>query len=561
VYLFAVDPVERCSEICKEHGSMFFDVDYPPGPQLAGPFAGTHGLKAPYNFANLRCFLRFGNANPPPTCVFDTASGHSILETVVQVDTMCGNSEILCALGAISGLYNGQYITSLINPSKELSPYGLYSLKIRLMCENPQNEGKREMVDAWIMLDDFVPCDESGCMIFASSHKHHSPSAWACLFEKAMTKLFGQERGGYRETAHSPEYAGRLLELLTGVACKEYDVMKQKDWTKLHKLLTIGQDCRIGAATVTKRELRKSKAQGIVTGVGVHGYTVMKTIEIKSKFKKPHKLLRLRNTWGRFEWQGPWSDDSPQFKEHHRLLETPGGDDGSFWISVEDFSALFQGIYAVIIPKEWSNHTDHTFFLHSKAELRNSHMFLDCDTGTGEEEEAKELTEEEAAPAAKGQLLGDIVSAAKRAKAGHGHGRRTTFDTGPSAVFPSEYAYDADPGMSQERAEIQIMNSEKPRSTKGPSGQAMGELRIVGSKVGSIKMSSKLSSKISAKISGKYSVKASTKTSTKMSAKMSTKTDASDEADDFGADISEAVHYGAARGRRLPRHRRNSYVF
>lgn len=296
MYLFAVNPVERCNEICKEHGSLFFDIDYPAGPHMAGPFAGTHGSKPPYNFANLRCFLRFGNANPPPTCVFDSVAGHAISDTIVQVDTMCGNSEILAALGAISGLYNGEFITTLITPSKELSPFGLYSLKIKLMCDNPAKGGLREMVDTWILIDDFVPCDESGCMIFASSHKHHAQSAWACLFEKAMTKLFGQDRGGYRETAHSPEYAGRLMELLTGVECKEYDVVKTKDWTKLHKLLGNGQDCRIGAATVTKKDLRKSKAQGIVTGVGVHGYTVLKTIEIKTKFKKPIRLLRLRNT-------------------------------------------------------------------------------------------------------------------------------------------------------------------------------------------------------------------------------------------------------------------------
>ena len=296
MYLFAVDPVARCNEICKEHGSLFFDTDYAAGPQLAGPFSGTHESKPPYNFANLRCFLRFLNANPPPTCVFDESSTHSVIDTVVQVDTMCGNSEILAAIGSVAGLYNGDYIKTLLNPSGSLSPYGLYSLKVRIMADNPMNGGLREMVDAYVLVDDFIPCDESGCMIFASSHKYHSQSAWACILEKAVTKLFGQSRGGYREIAHSPEYAGRLMEVLTGVTCKQYDVGKIKDWNRLHKLLQKGHDCRIGAATVTKKDLRKSKAQGIVTGVGVHGYTLLKTIEIKTKFKNPHRLLRLRNT-------------------------------------------------------------------------------------------------------------------------------------------------------------------------------------------------------------------------------------------------------------------------
>lgn len=291
-----MDPVERCNEICKDNGSLFFDVDYAAGPHLAGPFAGTHGSKPPYNFASLRCFLRLGHVNPPPTCMFDTSTACSVIESIVQVDTMCGNSAVLAALGAIAGLYNGEYIKTLINPSTELNPYGVYSLKVQLMCENPAKGGVREMVTAYVLVDDFLPCDESGCLMFASSHKHHTQSAWASLFEKAATKMFGQNSGGYRETAHSPEYAGRFMELLTGVTCKEYDVTKQKDWVKLRKLLVNGQDCRIGAATVTKKDLRKSKAVGIVTGVGVHGYTLLKTMELKTKYKKPHKILRLRNT-------------------------------------------------------------------------------------------------------------------------------------------------------------------------------------------------------------------------------------------------------------------------
>mmetsp|Transcript_21654 Transcript_21654/g.29816 ORF Transcript_21654/g.29816 Transcript_21654/m.29816 type:complete len:144 (+) Transcript_21654:227-658(+) len=67
------------------------------------------------------------------------------------------------------------------------------------------------------------------------------------------------------------------------------------------------------------------------------------------------RLLKLRNPWGTFEWQGDWSDKSPLWDSHPGVAFEIGrrnlahasdvaghtGDDGVFYISWEDFLEHF----------------------------------------------------------------------------------------------------------------------------------------------------------------------------------------------------------------------------
>ena len=53
---------------------------------------------------------------------------------------------------------------------------------------------------------------------------------------------------------------------------------------------------------------------------------------------------KVRNTWGRHEWNGKWSDDSDDWKKRPQLAEELGvtvEDDGIFWISFDDFLDQF----------------------------------------------------------------------------------------------------------------------------------------------------------------------------------------------------------------------------
>lgn len=49
---------------------------------------------------------------------------------------------------------------------------------------------------------------------------------------------------------------------------------------------------------------------GIMTG---HAYGIIDLLEITSDQKK-HRLLIVRNPWGETEWNGKWSDHSPELE-------------------------------------------------------------------------------------------------------------------------------------------------------------------------------------------------------------------------------------------------------
>lgn len=44
--------------------------------------------------------------------------------------------------------------------------------------------------------------------------------------------------------------------------------------------------------------------------VGSHAYSIINLYEIVHPIKGEVTLLKLRNPWGRKEWQGDWSEDS-----------------------------------------------------------------------------------------------------------------------------------------------------------------------------------------------------------------------------------------------------------
>lgn len=56
--------------------------------------------------------------------------------------------------------------------------------------------------------------------------------------------------------------------------------------------------------------------------------------------------MNLRNPWGGFEWDGDWSDNSPLWTEEMKNLVKPNleGNDGTFWMSFEDFVANFDSL-------------------------------------------------------------------------------------------------------------------------------------------------------------------------------------------------------------------------
>ncbi|XP_074598545.1 calpain-9-like isoform X2 [Brevipalpus obovatus] len=82
-------------------------------------------------------------------------------------------------------------------------------------------------------------------------------------------------------------------------------------------------------------------------------------------------LIRLRNAWGKGEWNGPWSERSWEWDtltEQDKLeLAARCREDGEFWMSFDDFLRYFTHLDLVHIgPDDWMNETS----LHHKRPWR-----------------------------------------------------------------------------------------------------------------------------------------------------------------------------------------------
>ena len=64
---------------------------------------------------------------------------------------------------------------------------------------------------------------------------------------------------------------------------------------------------------------------GVKTGImSGHAYGLNDVIELEDEDmenpRKTHRLLRVRNPWGRGEWNGKWSDDSIETEKHESKI-------------------------------------------------------------------------------------------------------------------------------------------------------------------------------------------------------------------------------------------------
>ena len=169
---------------------------------------------------------------------------------------------------------------------------------------------------------------------------------WVLLLEKAYAKLHGNYyalKSGFSfhamidltgcPTEHIKFPAERSnWEDIEETANEIYERMLEAD-EKGHLISasTPGKD------KLTTGEGKKPKA-GLVPG---HAYSI-----IQVKQHEDIKLVNIRNPWGRFEWDGDWSDDhelwTEELKEAFEVEEFQ--QDGSFWMSLEDFFPRFKSI-------------------------------------------------------------------------------------------------------------------------------------------------------------------------------------------------------------------------
>jgi hypothetical protein len=298
--VYAVDPVPEVISICELEHVLYMDEEFLAGPAVAMPEQPT----ADNNFSDLtslRSFNRLSNVYDTDMQIFQHNNSESPMwDNIIQHEKHSGITFCSAAMGAVSCLYAGSHIKSLVSPN-EINPFGVYSLKVFVdtidRSAPPNEDGSQPVitVNGWIIIDDFVPCRADGKPIF-SCCRPGGHVVWPVLIEKAIAKFYGVSTGGYNQLVRRPEYTAEIMHMLTGEPAAAYDLNKGKVWKTVVNMLSAGPKCRMAATAITNNRLTTKDAKGIVNGKGEHCYAVIDAAEVKDKFNKTVQLLRLRNT-------------------------------------------------------------------------------------------------------------------------------------------------------------------------------------------------------------------------------------------------------------------------
>ncbi|XP_026171820.1 calpain-12 isoform X2 [Mastacembelus armatus] len=189
-----------------------------------------------------------------------------------------------------------------------------------------------------VVVDDRLPVRE-GRLLFSYSHTRNE--FWSALVEKAYAKLIGSYAslkggnisegmedftGGIAYSLQIPSYTPQVL------------------WRRLTGALSRGSLLSCFIQATSTRDVGKVTAEGLVNG---HAYAITETDKV-TKGSEEVLLLRVRNPWGFVEYFGPWSDKCKNWnaidKAEKDRIKLKITEDGEFWISVEDFSKLFNTV-------------------------------------------------------------------------------------------------------------------------------------------------------------------------------------------------------------------------
>ncbi|KAL3879803.1 hypothetical protein ACJMK2_032085 [Sinanodonta woodiana] len=323
---------EHIVMFCKQNKEKFVDDSFPPIPKslffdVKKPFTSTDIEWR--DIVSIKQSER--GAAKIPWAVYRTPLPDDISQGVL------GNCWFLSALAVLA---ERPELVEKIIMTKDYCPEGAYVVRL---CK----DGYWQMV----LIDDVFPCDNYGRLVFSQAKRRQ---LWVPLIEKAMAKLHG---------CYEALVSGKCIEglsTLTGAPCSnlplqsgprgEDDVDLDLIWAKLlssrESGFLMGASCGGGSAKATDEQYENL---GLRTR---HAYSILDVKGINQ-----HKLLRLRNPWGRFSWKGDWSDSSPQWntlsQEQRDALMPQGAMAGVFWMSLEDLIKYFDTVDICKVCPSW----------------------------------------------------------------------------------------------------------------------------------------------------------------------------------------------------------------
>ncbi len=178
----------------------------------------------------------------------------------------------------------------------------------------------------YVIDDYFATSKESGAWQFSYSKESE---IWVQLLEKAWAKA----NGTYAKTIGG--HTGEALHALTGGPSTRHDhkdVGVEELW---NLVFSADQKGFVMCTAVASEDYAGEHAQkGLATN---HAYTLIGAYETGG-----HRLVKIRNPWGSFEWNGKWNDNDPDWTDEMKSdVNFSNGNDGEFFLSIEDFKEEF----------------------------------------------------------------------------------------------------------------------------------------------------------------------------------------------------------------------------
>ncbi|GJQ69553.1 hypothetical protein Trydic_g7799, partial [Trypoxylus dichotomus] len=181
-----------------------------------------------------------------------------------------------------------------------------------------------------VVIDDKLPYQRATGTLF-SVRSRQKNEFWSALLEKAYAKVHGSYEAlndGVPLDAMQ-DFTGGISEMLRfrDNPPTLYDILR-KSYERGSILFCVLKD-------IATKYLKEG-----------HAYSITNVRYINKKDSPEHiPLLRLRNPWGKVEWNGAWSDGSTEWdsvsEEDKKALGVCIRDEGEFWICFEDFERCY----------------------------------------------------------------------------------------------------------------------------------------------------------------------------------------------------------------------------
>jgi len=240
-----------------------------------------------------------------------------LFDSIDPDDIKQGTLGVCYFLSAVSAMaeYPSRILKMFIN--KKGNKYGVYGVKFYVMG-----------IPTEIVVDDYIPCapdENENNQMLPLFCRPKGNELWVLILEKAWAKLYGS----YAVTEDG--YMDEAFEYLMGDPSFRYYIRDQTEdetWETL-------KEADFNNWVVCAATGRNAKEEhGLIPS---HAYTIVSVHEVSG-----YKIIRLRNPWGKFEWKGDFSDDSPLWTDELKSkVAFVSADDGIFFMTLKDFREYY----------------------------------------------------------------------------------------------------------------------------------------------------------------------------------------------------------------------------